>query len=75
MSGRYHGQAMQVHLPLPIDSSHFDRWLELFEEAAYEICPPPAAEHFIVRAHRISQSLQLGIGSEIRRHDSTQETR
>src|SRR5690349_20758761 len=34
MSGRYHGQPMQKHLPLPIDGRHFDRWLELFEEAA-----------------------------------------
>src|SRR5579862_2362512 len=30
MTGAYHGQPMQKHLPLPIDASHFDRWLELF---------------------------------------------
>src|ERR1700727_2868965 len=31
MSGRYHGQPMAKHLPLPIDAQHFDRWLALFE--------------------------------------------
>src|SRR4051812_35228479 len=30
MTGRYHGQPMQKHLPLPIDGAHFDRWLSLF---------------------------------------------
>jgi truncated hemoglobin YjbI len=28
MSGRYHGQPMEKHLPLPIDARHFDRWLD-----------------------------------------------
>ena len=34
MSGRYHGQPMVAHLPLPIDTPHFDRWLEIFAETA-----------------------------------------
>ena len=50
MSGRYHGSPMTKHLPLPVDAAHFDRWLELFEETAREVCPPVAAEHFIERA-------------------------
>jgi hemoglobin len=61
MSGRYHGQPMLVHLPMPVDARHFDRWLALFEEAAREICPVAAAEHFIERARRIAGSLELGI--------------
>ncbi len=61
MSGRYHGQPMQKHLPLPIDARHFDRWLSLFETAARAICPPAAAGHFIERARRIAESLELGI--------------
>lgn len=60
-SGVYHGNPMQVHAPLPVDAAHFDRWLTLFEETAHEICPSAAAEHFIVRAKRIAQSLELGI--------------
>ncbi len=61
MSGRYHGQPMVKHLPLPIDAKHFDRWLALFEATARETCPPPAAKHFLERASRIAESLELGI--------------
>jgi hemoglobin len=63
MSGRYHGQPMAAHLCLPIDTAHFDRWLEIFAETARELCPPAAAEHFIERAHRIAESLELGIAA------------
>jgi hemoglobin len=61
MSGRYHGTPMVKHLPLPIDAAHFDRWLALFEETAREICSPEAAAHFVERARRIAESLELGI--------------
>lgn len=61
MSGAYHGRPMPKHLPLPVDARHFDRWLALFEATAHEICPPPAADHFIERARRIAESLELGI--------------
>jgi len=61
MSGVYHGRPMPKHLPLPVDARHFDRWLELFRETARELCPPAAAEHFIERAERIAESLELGI--------------
>lgn len=63
MSGRYHGQPMVAHLPLPVDSPHFDRWLALFAETARELCPPAAAAHFLERAHRIADSLELGIAA------------
>jgi hemoglobin len=61
MSGRYHGNPMTKHLPLPIDAAHFDRWLALFEETAREVCPPSAEAHFVERARRIAESLELGI--------------
>jgi hemoglobin len=61
MSGRYHGQPMNMHLPLPIDARHFDRWLMLFETTAREQCTPEAAEHFIKLARRVGESLELGI--------------
>jgi hemoglobin len=61
MSGRYHGNPMGKHLPLPIDAGHFDRWLFLFEETARELCPPNAEAHFLERARRIAESLELGI--------------
>ena len=61
MTGRYHGTPMAKHLPLPVDGGHFDRWLALFEETAHEICPGEAEAHFVERARRIAQSLELGI--------------
>ncbi len=61
MSGRYHGQPMQKHAPLPVGGVHFDRWLYLFRNSARKVCPPTAAEYFIVRAERIAESLELGI--------------
>jgi hemoglobin len=63
MTGRYHGQPMRKHLPLPVDGRHFDRWLALFEETARDLCPPKAADHFLERARRIAESLELGIAS------------
>ena len=61
MSGAYHGRPMPKHLPLPVDSRHFDRWLALFEATARDLCPPVAADHFIERARRIAESLELGV--------------
>ncbi|CAM5502265.1 Group 3 truncated hemoglobin ctb OS=Afipia felis OX=1035 GN=ctb PE=4 SV=1 [Afipia felis] len=61
MSGEYHGQPMRKHLPLPVDAEHFDRWLQLFQETVNDLCTPNGAEHFMERARRIAESLELGI--------------
>jgi hemoglobin len=63
MSGRFHGQPMARHLPLPIDGRHFDRWLHLFAQTAYDVCPQAAAERFIMLARRIAESLELGLAT------------
>ncbi|QIG93222.1 group III truncated hemoglobin [Bradyrhizobium sp. 6(2017)] len=63
MTGRYHGTPMVKHVPLPVDAAHFDRWLQLFEATAAELCPSVAAEHFIDRARRIAASLEMGVAS------------
>ena len=63
MTGRYHGQPMQVHMRLPVAAEHFDRWIGLFEDTAIALCPQTAAAHFIERARRIADSLELGIAS------------
>lgn len=61
MTGRYHGQPMAAHLPLPLEPAHFARWLELFEQTARSVCSPAGAEHVMLRARRIAQSLEMGI--------------
>jgi hemoglobin len=65
-SRRYRGQPLAAHLPLPIDSPHFDRWLEIFAQTARDVCPPAAATHFLDRASRIADSLELGIAANRR---------
>ena len=55
---------MVAHLPLPVDTPHFDRWLALFAATADEVCPTAAAAHFVERAHRIADSLELGIAAQ-----------
>ena len=64
MSDVYHGRPMEKHLPLPVDARHFDRRLALFENTAHEFCTPAAVEHFIERAHRVADSLELGIAGQ-----------
>lgn len=64
MTGTYHGQPMQKHLPLPVDAVHFDRWLSLFEATTRDLCSPKAAEHFMERARRIAESLEMGIATK-----------
>lgn len=60
-TGDYQGQPMRAHLPLPVDARHFDRWLALFEATVADVCPPEAAELFLLRARSIAESLELGI--------------
>jgi hemoglobin len=54
---------MRLHLPLPIDAAHFDRWLELFETTAREVCSPAIAEQFVQRARTIGRSLEMGVAA------------
>lgn len=63
MSGRYHGQPMVAHLPLPVDTPHFERWLAIFAATVHDVCPAAAAAHFLERAQRIADSLELGIAA------------
>jgi hemoglobin len=63
LTGRYHGQPMPKHTPLPINARHFDRWLALFAETANALCPPAAAAHFVERARRIAESLEMGVAA------------
>jgi len=59
MSGRYHGSPMRAHLPLNLVGEHFDRWLDLFEQTAREVCPPAAAALFVDKARRIADSFEM----------------
>lgn len=61
MTGRYHGQPVPAHVPLPVDASHFNHWLDLFRETAREVSTPAGAERLIERAERIARSLHIAV--------------
>lgn len=63
LTGRYHGTPMAAHVPMPLGREQFGRWLVIFAEVARDVCPPPAAAHFLERADRIANSLELGIAA------------
>lgn len=69
-TGRYHGQPMRAHLPLTLSGDHFDRWLDLFERTAREVCPPAAAAHFIDKARRIADSFEMASATQAGRLSS-----
>lgn len=60
-TGRYQGHPMMVHLQLPLDPIHFQRWLALFEETAEEVLSPINAADILDKAHRIARNFQAGI--------------
>ncbi|WP_245479738.1 group III truncated hemoglobin [Hansschlegelia zhihuaiae] len=60
-SGRYNGKPHVAHQLLGVTPEHFERWLRLFEATVVDLCEGPAAALFIDRAHRIADSLQIGL--------------
>lgn len=61
-TGTYGGKPHVAHAPLGLGEEHFASWLGLFEATVREVCPPATAALFIDRAHRIAESLQIGLG-------------
>ncbi|WP_417686167.1 group III truncated hemoglobin [Roseibium sp.] len=62
-TGAYNGTPMPKHMVLPVDATHFDRWLALFEATVRDECTPEGAEHFLARAKNIASSLEMGVAS------------
>lgn len=60
-TGRYKGDPMMTHLQLPLEPSHFNRWLELFAETAKEVMAPDHAAIIIAKSERIAGNFQAGI--------------
>jgi len=59
-TGRYAGKPHLAHRGLGLAPNDFQRWLTLFEATADETCGEAAA-FFIDRAHRIADSLMIGL--------------
>ena len=58
---RYKGDPMMTHLQLPLEASHFSRWLELFAETAKEVMAPQHAAIIIAKSERIAGNFKAGI--------------
>lgn len=61
-TGRYRGNPMAAHRPLPLQAAHFTQWLELWRTTTAEVLDPVAAARMQDYAERIGHSLRLGLG-------------
>lgn len=66
-TGRYRGNPMAMHRPHPISRAHFDRWLALWRETAFEVLDAVHAEEFCRYADSIARSLRYGLGLDQQR--------
>lgn len=60
-TSRYKGHPFPVHMHLPIEPEHFDRWLELFLVAADATLPEKAAARAKARAQHMAESFRVGL--------------
>lgn len=58
---RYNGSPFVVHMNLPVEIEHFNRWLALFEETAKAKLPPELAVKALAKANHMAESFKAGI--------------
>lgn len=58
----YRGNPFQKHLPLPIQTQHFDQWLKLFRETVQEHFSGEKADEILMRAESIAGIFQMRMG-------------
>ena len=58
---RYTGHPFPVHMKLPIEPDHFDRWLALFKVAADSTLPPDAAAEAKGKASQMIEGFRIGL--------------
>lgn len=54
----YKGNPFAAHIPLPVDKTHFDRWIILFDENIDNLFSGEIAEHTKQRAKSIAHIFQ-----------------
>ena len=55
---KYNGDPLPKHLPLPVNKTHFDRWLLLFDATVDELFEGVVAENAKKRAASISRIMK-----------------
>jgi hemoglobin len=63
-TGRYKGNPLLAHFPLPIKETHFSRWLALFSETASEEMSPPQAAIVARKAELIAMNMKRVLASK-----------
>jgi hemoglobin len=63
-TGRYKGNPLLAHFPLPITEEHFARWLMLFSETASEEMPPAQAAIVARKAELIAMNMRRVLASK-----------
>lgn len=58
---RYSSHPYGLHVPLPIDHAHIDRWLGLFAATAHATLPSTYADAALARAQMMGDSFKVGL--------------
>ncbi|WP_311182037.1 group III truncated hemoglobin [Hymenobacter volaticus] len=58
-TSRYRGRPFPKHMPLPIDVTHFQRWLALFNATVDELFAGPKANEAKMRALNIASVFEF----------------
>src|ERR1700723_2055705 len=62
-TGRYKGNPLLAHFPLPIEERYFARWLKLFSETAHEVVPASQAAIIMRKADLIAMNMKRVLAS------------
>jgi hemoglobin len=57
-TGKYKGSPFSKHVPLPVDQSHFQSWIDIFESNLDEHFAGTVTESVKARANMIAQTFQ-----------------
>ena len=58
-TSRYRGRPFPKHIPLPINATHFQRWVALFLATVDELFAGPTAEQAKLRGQSIAQLFEV----------------
>ena len=58
-TARYQGRPFPKHVPLPVDATHFQRWVVLFQATVNELFAGPVADEAKLRGQAIAQVFEV----------------
>ena len=58
-TARYQGRPFPKHVPLPVDATHFQRWVVLFQATVNELFAGPVADEARLRGQAIAQVFEV----------------